>query len=93
MAGVLRTELCDRLGIRYPILVAAMGSRGKATPAELVAAVSAAAARAGRWDLHSNPAGQGAGLLRARKPAREILEELVEGTAKALVDLRGRVTC
>src|SRR5690554_6726612 len=40
MANVLRTMLCEQLGIRYPILLAAMGSKGKATPAELVAAVS-----------------------------------------------------
>lgn len=39
---VLRTPLCDLLGIEYPILLAGMGSRGKATPAALVAAVSEA---------------------------------------------------
>jgi len=39
---VLRTKLCDILGIEYPILLAGMGSRGKATPAKLVAAVSEA---------------------------------------------------
>lgn len=39
---ILRTPLCDRLGIEYPILLAGMGSRGKATPAPLVAAVSEA---------------------------------------------------
>ena len=37
---VLRTALCDILGIEYPIVLAGMGSRGKATPPELVAAVS-----------------------------------------------------
>ncbi len=39
---VLRTQLCDMLGIEYPILLAGMGSRGKATPPALVAAVSEA---------------------------------------------------
>jgi NAD(P)H-dependent flavin oxidoreductase YrpB (nitropropane dioxygenase family) len=39
---VFRTRLCDILGIEYPILLAGMGSRGKATPAALVAAVSEA---------------------------------------------------
>jgi len=39
---VLRTPLCDLLGIEYPILLAGMDSRGKATPAALVAAVSEA---------------------------------------------------
>jgi len=39
---VLRTKLCDILGIEYPVLLAGMGSRGKATPAKLVAAVSEA---------------------------------------------------
>ena len=38
----LRTALCDTLNIEYPILLAGMGSRGKATPPELVAAVSEA---------------------------------------------------
>lgn len=39
---VLRTRLCDMLGIEYPILLAGMGSRGQATPPALVAAVSEA---------------------------------------------------
>ena len=39
---VLKTEICERLGIEYPILLAGMGSRGKATPPALVAAVSEA---------------------------------------------------
>lgn len=34
----LRTTLCDLLGIEYPIVLAGMGSRGKATlPAEIFA--------------------------------------------------------
>lgn len=37
----LHTPLCDRLGIRYPILLAGMGGRrGEVVPPELVAAVS-----------------------------------------------------
>ena len=48
-------------------------------------------AKAGRWDLHSNPAGQGAGMLKARKPARQIFEEFVEGTLRALKDVQRRV--
>jgi len=39
---VFRTALCDMLDIEYPILLAGMGSRGKATPPALVAAVSEA---------------------------------------------------
>ncbi len=39
---VLRTPLCDLLGIEYPIILAGMGSRGRATPPALVAAVSEA---------------------------------------------------
>lgn len=50
-----------------------------------------AAARVGRWDLHSNPAGQGAGMLKERKPAKRIMEDLVVGTIKALEGLHGRV--
>ena len=48
-------------------------------------------AAAGKWDLHSNPAGQGAGLLKARKPARQIFEELVEGTLRTMHDTQRRV--
>ena len=51
-----------------------------------------AAARAGRWDLRSNPGGQIAGLVKERKPARQIMEELVEGTVRALHDLRHSVS-
>ena len=40
MHPVFRTRLCDLLGIEYPIVLAGMGSRGKATPPALVAAVS-----------------------------------------------------
>ena len=40
MRPVFRTKLCDLLGIEYPIVLAGMGSRGKATPPALVAAVS-----------------------------------------------------
>jgi hypothetical protein len=41
--------------------------------------------------LHSNPAGQGAGLLTARKPARQIFDELVAGTHRAMRALQERV--
>ena len=37
---VLRTPLCDLLGVEYPVCLAGMGSRGRATPPPLVAAVS-----------------------------------------------------
>ena len=36
----LHTRLCDMLEIDYPIMLAGMGSMGKATPPALVAAVS-----------------------------------------------------
>jgi nitronate monooxygenase len=37
---ILRTRLCDLLGIEYPVVLAGMGGRGLATPPRLVAAVS-----------------------------------------------------
>ena len=49
------------------------------------------AAAAGHWELHSNPSGQGAGLIRERKPAKQIFEELVEGTLRVMHDLGQRV--
>lgn len=47
-----------------------------------------AVATAGRWDLHSNPAGQIAGLLKEGKPARQIMEELVDGAIATLNGLQ-----
>ncbi|MBL8385751.1 MAG: nitronate monooxygenase [Burkholderiales bacterium] len=38
--SVLHTSLCDDLGIEYPIFLAGMGVKGRATPPGLVAAVS-----------------------------------------------------
>jgi len=38
--SVLHTSLCDDLNIEYPVFLAGMGVKGKATPPELVAAVS-----------------------------------------------------
>ncbi len=39
---VLHTPMCEQLGIEYPVMLAGMGSRGRATPPALVAAVSEA---------------------------------------------------
>ena len=39
-SSVLRTSICDLLGIEYPIILAGMASKGRATPPPLVAAVS-----------------------------------------------------
>ena len=47
-----------------------------------------AAATAGRWDLHSNPAGQVAGLLKQRRPARVIFDELVDGAIASIEELQ-----
>ena len=40
--STLHTSICDDLNIKYPVFLAGMGSKGKATPPELVAAVSEA---------------------------------------------------
>lgn len=40
--SVLHTSLCEELDIEYPVFLAGMGVKGKATPPELVAAVSEA---------------------------------------------------
>jgi nitronate monooxygenase len=47
-----------------------------------------AAAAAGRWDLRSNPGGQIAGMVKARRPAKEIFDELVVGTIASLRDMQ-----
>lgn len=44
----------------------------------------AAAETAGRIELVNLPAGQGAGMLAQRKPARQIVAELVDGTVREL---------
>jgi nitronate monooxygenase len=43
-----------------------------------------AAAKAGRWDLHSNPAGQVSGLLKKRRPAKDIFNDLVDGALESI---------
>ncbi|MCC6532984.1 MAG: nitronate monooxygenase [Burkholderiales bacterium] len=50
------------------------------------------AAAAGRWDLRSNPAGQIAGMLKRRQPAKEIFEQLVASTVATLERLKTTVT-
>ena len=53
---------------------------------------NAAARAAGRLEVHSNPAGQAAGLLNEIRPAADIMRDLVTGAVDALSDVRGRVT-
>ena len=51
--------------------------------------LNGAAAAAGRFDLHSNPSGQGAGMIREVRPAARIMEDLVEGAIETLTEMRG----
>ena len=51
-----------------------------------------AARRANRIDLLHNPAGQGTGRLDQIKPAKQIMEELVEGTLDVLTSMQKKVT-
>lgn len=50
-----------------------------------------AAKKAERWDLFMNAAGQGSGLLRKRRPASEIMSELVEKTIQILEDIPKKI--
>ena len=50
-----------------------------------------AAQQAGRWDLYMNAAGQGAGMLTERRPANDIMADLVVQTVEALTEMPGRV--
>ena len=50
-----------------------------------------AAQQAGRWDLYMNAAGQGAGMLTKRRPAKDIMEDLVEQTVETLIEMPRRV--
>ncbi len=55
--------------------------------------VTNAARVSGRPELTMNPAGQISGMLRQIRPAREVLEEMVEGAARVLAELSAsRVT-
>jgi NAD(P)H-dependent flavin oxidoreductase YrpB (nitropropane dioxygenase family) len=47
-----------------------------------------AARKAGRWDLVPNLAGQVAGMLSARRPARQILLDLVEEAADTIASMQ-----
>lgn len=49
-------------------------------------------AAAGKLELHMNPAGQIAGMITKRKPAKQIMEELVSGTIATLEGMRDTVT-
>jgi len=53
---------------------------------------TASAQRAGRHDLILNPAGQISGMLKERKPAAQIMEELVEETIEQLNRLKNNIT-
>ena len=53
---------------------------------------NAAARAAGRLEVHSNPAGQAAGLLDEVRPAADIMRDLISGTVEALESIRDRVT-
>jgi nitronate monooxygenase len=53
--------------------------------------LNASAAAAGRWDLHSNPAGEAAGLLSAVRPATEIVAEMVRDAGVALARAAGAI--
>ena len=50
-----------------------------------------AAQQGGRWDLYMNAAGQGAGMLTKRRPANDIMKDLVAQTVEALTEMPGRV--
>ena len=51
-----------------------------------------AARKAGRYDLVNNPAGQVAGMVTVRKPAAQIMGELVEGATDVLQSLQRSAT-
>jgi nitronate monooxygenase len=52
---------------------------------------NASACAAGKLEVHSNPAGQAAGLLHESRPAAAIMRDLVTGALDALADVNGRV--
>jgi len=55
--------------------------------------VTAAARASGHPELTMNPAGQIAGMIKRVRPAREVLEEMVDGAARVLAELAAsRVT-
>ena len=49
-------------------------------------------AAAGKLELHMNPAGQIAGMITERKPAKQIMEDLVTGVIATLEEMRDKVT-
>jgi NAD(P)H-dependent flavin oxidoreductase YrpB (nitropropane dioxygenase family) len=69
---VLRTKLCNMLGIEYPILSAGMGP----TLAGFI--------EANKTDFVGGLAGQVSGIIKEIKPAARALEEMVEQAAHIL---------
>ena len=51
-----------------------------------------AAEQAGRYDLTNNPAGQIGGMLKERKPAAQIMDELVRGAVDVLESLQHSIS-
>ena len=78
----MKTNLCHMLGIEYPIIAAPMGP--DLTGPDLVVAVlrcmglPLSGEASGDIDAMALLAGQGVGLVRAIKPAGQIVHELVE---------------
>ena len=58
---------------------------------ELMQEFVAAAQKMGRHDLTNNPAGQIAGMLKERKPAAQIMDELIQGAVDVLQRLQHSV--
>ena len=57
----------------------------------LMSGFNASAEKSKRYDLIFNPAGQGAGMVHAARPAAEIMADLVEETVGVLEGVRERV--
>ena len=52
---------------------------------------SQAARAAGRWDLIGNPSGQVGGMLNERRPAKQILMDMVEEARETIGELQQRI--
>ena len=50
-----------------------------------------AARKAGRLDLIGNPSGQIGGMLKERRPARDILMDMVNGAEETIEELQGNL--
>lgn len=82
---MIRSRICDMLGIRYPVF---QGGMAWIADASLASAVSNAGGEGDRNGSYM--AGECAGMVRHIEPARNIVEDLILGAEKVIMTIASR---